>query len=149
LLIERFFGLRPPGYMTITATLRLPIAREETTVEDARRTSALLRDMQYHPERHLQADGNQAIAALVRQKRDWIETEPTRENARHRCHMIRDANERLRPFLSDRWQQASHDRETIEKALRNQAILASREYAFCLYPEEPLRRLMEIESPGD
>jgi hypothetical protein len=143
LLVERFFGLRPPEYMTVTATLRLPIAREETTFDDARRTSALLRDMQYHPERHLQADGNQAIAALVNQKRRWIETEPTRENSRERCRMIRDANVRLQPFLADRLRQASRDRETIEGALRNQAILASREYAFCLYPQEPLRRLMD------
>jgi hypothetical protein len=34
----------------------------------------------------------------------------------------------------------------MEAALRAQAILASREYAFCLYPEEPLRRLMEMPS---
>ena len=28
LLVERFFGVKPPGYMTLTATLRLPIASE-------------------------------------------------------------------------------------------------------------------------
>jgi hypothetical protein len=142
-------GDLPPEYMTVTATLRLPIAREETTLDDARRTSALLRDMQYHPERHLQADHSQAVAALVLQKRHWIDTKPTRENARQRCHMIREANERLQPFLADRVRQALHQREAIEAALRGQAILASREYAFCLYPEEPLRRLMDVRALGD
>ena len=36
-IIERFFGLKPPQYMTLTATLRLPIKRAEVTTDDARR----------------------------------------------------------------------------------------------------------------
>jgi hypothetical protein len=146
LLVERFFGLKPPGYMTLTATLRLPITRREGTLDDVRRVEGQLRELAYHPERFL--DGVDAEAeTLVRQKRQWIDTVPTPENAKLRCRQIRDANERLQPYVAGQWRQFLDHRQHINDALRGQAILASREHAFCLYPEEPLRRLMQIP-PG-
>ena len=56
LLIARFFGLEPPGYLTVTATLRLPIAHEEPTLDDRRLIDSRLRELAYHPERHANRD---------------------------------------------------------------------------------------------
>ncbi len=97
-IIERFFGLKPPEYMTVTATLRLPIARPEVTPDDVARIQALLRDQTYHPERHLSIDGDATLTALVERKRQWIATEPTPQNARLRCRNIRAANEQMQPL---------------------------------------------------
>ncbi len=141
-IIERFFGLKPPEYMTVTATLRLPIARTDVTADDARRIQALLRDQAYHPERHLTTDGDANMAALVERKRQWIATEPTPQTARLRCRNIRAANEQMQAYLDDRRRQLIDERAAIETALRRKAILASREYAYCLYPEASLRPLM-------
>ena len=143
-IMQRFFGVKPPEYMTITATLRLPIARSATTLDDARRIHAELRDVTYHPERHLRVDGDGALEALVRQKREWIATAPTRDNARQRGHAIRGANERMQSYLADRRQALLSRRAAVDRALRSQTILASREYAFCLHALEPLRRLMDV-----
>lgn len=143
LLIRRFFGLEPPGYLTLTATLRLPIARQEVMSDDARRVERAIRDIAFHPERHVQG-GNGVVQALVATKRQWIDTPATPENARHRCHEIRRVNEELQPWLRDERDRLLADREQISGALRTEAILASREYAFCLYPAEPLRRLMNV-----
>lgn len=143
-IIERFFGLKPPEYMTVTATLRLPIARPQITAEDARRIGALLRDQTYHPERHLSMDGDAALASLAERKRQWISTEPTPENARLRCRNIRAVNEQMQPYLDAARRQLQSERASIETSLRASAILASREYAFCLYPEETLRQLMGV-----
>jgi hypothetical protein len=144
LLIERFFGLKAPAYMTTTATLRLPIEREAVTPEDVRRVDHLLRELAYHPERYLGAAANREAEALTRQKRQWIDTAPTRENAKLRCGKIQEANERLQPWVSDQWRRSLDQRDEIAGALRADAILTSREYAFCLYPPEPLKRLMEL-----
>jgi hypothetical protein len=143
-IIERFFGLKPPQYMTLTATLRLPIQREEVTAEDARRVDRQLRELAYHPERHLARDGDARLQAIVAEKRRWVETVQTRENARLRGDGIRNANAALQPFLADAWQQARDERDRIAQALRVKAILASREYAFCLYPAAALKRLMDV-----
>ncbi|MEX2111645.1 MAG: hypothetical protein WD845_00580 [Pirellulales bacterium] len=143
-IIDRFFGLKPPEYMTVTATLRLPIARAEVTPDDARRIQSLLRDQAYHPERHLSADGDATLAALVDRKRQWIATEPTPQTARLRCRNIRAANEQMQAYLGDQRRQLIHQRAVIEAGLRNKAILSSRDYAFCLYPEAALRQLMGV-----
>ena len=34
--VEGFFGLRPPGFLVISATLHLPIERRRPSIEDAR-----------------------------------------------------------------------------------------------------------------
>lgn len=148
LLIERFFGLKPPGYMALTATLRLPIARDEITQDALRRIDRQLRELAYHPERAIDGSQGGEVEALVRQKRDWIDAMPTRATAKLRGQKIREANERLQPWVSGAWQRLLDERETTALALRAQGILASREYAFCLYPKEPLRRLMEIPVNG-
>ncbi len=143
LLIQRFLGLKPPGYMTLTATLRLPIAREDITPDEARRVEQQLRELAYHPEHHVIPTLDGKAEALVREKRQWIETMPTNETARLRCHKIRGVNAALQPWVAARRRQLSLQREQVVSGLRTQGILASREYAFCLYPAESLRRLME------
>jgi hypothetical protein len=148
LLIERFFGLKAPGYMALTATLRLPIQREEVTPDDLRRIDRQLRELAYHPERAIDAADDGEALSLAREKRQWIETMPTRENAKLRCHTIRALNERLQPSVANRWKQLQVEREATAGALRKQGILASREYAFCLYPTEPLRRLLTTQLDG-
>jgi len=144
--IERFFGIKPPGYMTATATLRLPVEREEVGPEALRRVDWELRELAYHPERHLDGVKNGAVDEIVKRKWRWIENSPAEATAKQRCHEIIACNQRLQPFVSDQWQELLGERERIATMLRAHAILASREYAFCLYPAEPLRRLMGISS---
>ena len=138
LLIERFFGLRPPGFMVLSATLLLPIQRDRVTDDDLRAIRRQLRDLTYHPERYL--DGaDDAAADLMAAKRRWIETPQTAENARQRCHAIREANLALQPWLDPRRQTMLERQAQMLRKLQAESVLAWREYAFCLYPESTLR----------
>ena len=147
LLISRFFGIKPPCYMTLTATLRLPVARPDVTQDDARRIDHQLRELTYHPERFIEgpADGD----ALVREKRRWIDTQSTQENAKLRGDHIRAANAGLQPLVAETRQTLLAKRENLASTLRAQAILASREYAFCLYPADALQALMQAGTAED
>jgi hypothetical protein len=144
-LVERFFGVKPPCYMTLTATLRLPIARQAVSADDARKVDRALRDLIYHPERSLAASSDRAEEQWVNQKRRWIEAPETHENAKQRCHAIRAANEALQAWVAPQREQLLKSRDEIGAKLRAESLLASREYAFCLHPAEPLRRLMTID----
>lgn len=144
--IERFFGIKPPGYMTATATMRLPVEREEVGPEALRRVDWQLRELAYHPERHLDGARDRAVEEITQRKWQWIEHPPVGATPKQRCHEIVACNQRLQPFVSSKGQQLLSERERIANMLRAHAILASREYAFCLYPPEPLRRLMGIAS---
>ena len=103
-----------------------------------------LRELAYHPERSLDGAADGRVATLVRRKQQWIETVPTRETAKLRCREIHAVNQALQPWVAHDRERLARSRETTATALRSQGILASRDYAFCLYPAEPLRRLMEL-----
>jgi hypothetical protein len=83
---------------------------------------------------------------LASEKRRWIETVPTHETAHTRCQQIRGLNEQMQPLVARRWQSLLNQRQAISESLRAESILASREYAFCLYPADSLRRLMNVET---
>jgi hypothetical protein len=137
-IIERFFGFQPPGFMVVSATLLLPIEREPTSKDDARAVQQQLRDMTYHPERYL--EGVDPVAAdLVAAKQRWIETQPTFDNARERCQAIRTINAELQPWLAGQKRQMLDHQMRISRKVQAESVLASREYAFCLYPESTVR----------
>jgi hypothetical protein len=166
-MIERLFGLQPPGFLVISATLLLPVARQCVMPEAARQIARQLRDLDYHPEAVLDAADSdrdsgtsfgpagqafrQAVgqafqpassseaAELIAAKKRWIATSPAPDNARTRWREIRRINAALRPFVSARREDLLRRRTETASALAAEAILSWREYAFCLYPEEMLR----------
>jgi hypothetical protein len=150
-ILERFFGVDAPAYLTATATLRLPIhlpapASDIANVEQANRQ---LREIVYHPERWLDLhsrevppEDRQQVEQLRQSKARWIATPQTRDNARQRCRTIRAANESL-----SRWTRGGHAellsrRDALLAQERAAAILSSREFAFCLFPPETLRNFL-------
>lgn len=141
LLVERFFKRPPPGIAVVSATLLLPIERERATNDDLRAVQRDLRGLLYHPERHLAASEVTA-AHWVAQKNRWLGTPQTAENARQRCHAIREANTAMQPLLEARRSELADRFAQTEQKLRAAGVLASREYAFCLYPEASLRSFM-------
>jgi hypothetical protein len=151
LLMERFFGIKPPCFMTLTATLRLPVTSSGATPDDARRLERQVRELNYHPERFVDANtnGNATAETLIREKQRWIDTPATRDNAKLRGDHIRSANAQLQPFVAASRTSLLGEREQLAEKLRVHSVLASREYAFCLYPAEELQALMRAGTNGE
>jgi len=147
-VIEAFFGLTPPSYVAATATFHLPVEREPVSEEEDRRLAHLLRELKFNPDRHLKVDDvadsdrRRSAEDAIEQKRRWIRTAKTPENAAHRHHKIVAANEALQPFVEPQRNELQQQGEQIHARLRAEAILASREYAFCLHPQETLSNLI-------
>lgn len=135
-LVERFFGLAPPRFLVVTATLHLPIQRPAVAADELRRIDQQLRDLAYHPERFLEAG---QAAELVARKRQWIASEPTPATARLRCRAIRQTNEELQAWVAPRREELVQRRQRLASRRRAEGVLASREYAFCLHPARTLR----------
>jgi hypothetical protein len=155
LVVRRFFGVEPPGYLTATATLRLPIDRDAIGPDALERLDARLRELEFHPERFLAREVLAAesltggerpeLAAALQTKERWIATEQTRDNARERCRAIRGANASLGVAVAPLRQAVLLQRERIAERLRGETVLNSREYAFCLFPRETLRRFLDLD----
>jgi hypothetical protein len=141
LLMERFFRLRPPGIMVLSATLLLPIERDRSGAGDLPAIGRTLRNMTYHPEQFL--DGSEsATSKLIAAKRRWIKTPQTVENARQRCQAIRDVNAALQPWLDSPRRRQTELQARVLCKLRAESVLAWRGYAFCLYPAPVLQEFL-------
>jgi hypothetical protein len=167
LIIERFFGLVPPEYMVVSATLHLPVEKPDAAPDDLRAIRHELRELRYHPERYLDLDvepirrsarqsGRPANPTdsddpreLVAAKYRWVYARQTPQNARTRCRTIRRLNERLQPHVAGERNRLARLEAETERALQARSVLAARDYAFCLHPERTLREMLRGLLPTD
>ncbi len=141
MLIKRFFGMPVPGIVVVSATLLLPIRRARVTLDDARNIDREMRELTYHPERFLDnaTQVDRAVEESIADKRRWIATPKTKENAARRHRAILRANEAMQGTVASRREKLLHRRDEIRQQLRSEDILASREFAFPLFPEKMLQ----------
>jgi hypothetical protein len=134
-IVRLFFGFEPPEFGTVSATLRLPIAREAHDSSQVNDWQQRLRELRYHPELFVDGNGDRpTVENIIADKRRWVEIPKTPENAGERHRAIAAANNALQPYLAPLRAQLEHDRAAAQKQRRGEAILQSREYSFCLYP---------------
>lgn len=146
-LICRFFGVEPPEFMVVSATMRLPIPRPPIDVDARRQITHALRDLTYHPEQRIEeglsfpSTDRKAIDEIIARKRKWIATPPTVESGRARHVGITEANASLQPWVEKERHRLQEAFETVVRAERAERVLASREYAFCLFPQSTFDEL--------
>ena len=141
-IIRGFFGFEPPAFLTLSATVHLPVRPFPEQPEDLRRVEFLQRDLLYNPDRHLsvEARGRDDVQSLVGQKRDAIARQPnSRTGLRRRFVQIRSCNEALQQWVERERDTLVDEHRLVQERLHANRILANREFAFCLYPEETLR----------
>ena len=148
-LIADFFGLEPPGYMVVSGTLHLPVSHQPARSDDLLQLKHRIRELEFHPEQFVgqssetgsTADGG--AADWIAEKRRWIATEATPETARDRCRAIRRANEAMQPIVEPVRREWTAEADQLSEKLRGEAVLASREYGFVLYPELLLTKIFQ------
>ena len=103
-------------------------------------------ELRYHPEQYIDlssSNGDAARAApIVAEKRRWLGTPQTFENARVRHLGITGANQALQPYVMPLRDEIERERNALQLRKRGDAILRSREYSFCLYPRKHFDRLL-------
>lgn len=146
-LARRLWGCPPPDYLTLSATLQLPIEHRRVDLAQLRETRQAIRDCYWSPEMMLAEE--QAGVAAADTKRHWIDTPKTPANARQRHQAIEAANVELRRLVAPVLQQLESRLAMLERHHRAATLLESREYAFCLYPADSLRSRMQrlVEKP--
>jgi hypothetical protein len=142
-IVGRFFGVQAPEYATATATCRLPIERPSATNEQLQRLHGELNELIFHPETRLLPTSDLPAAAreMIDLKKRWIEASKGKlsvEERRQRHRDITRANEALAPLVADTLQALEAQRERLLDARRDESVLGSREFSFCLFPEEML-----------
>jgi hypothetical protein len=139
-IIQRFFGLAPPAYLTLTATAKLPVPRPAVGESDLRRVDWMLRELSFNPQRHVVLNAD--TQPLVEAKHRWINCRCATHQGVERHREIVRLNDALQPYVSDLRTQLLNERQKHSQSLRRHRLLGSREYAFCLFPEATLRALL-------
>lgn len=140
-LFARLFGLTPPQVMVLSATIQLPVERRGAGGDELRRAAGALRELAFHPERFLEEAPPEA-ARLIAAKQALLGEAAVRSRQRAWCREVRGLNESLQPFVAGSRQRLLAERADLERRRRADALLGWREYAFCLYPADTLRKIM-------
>lgn len=150
-LMAQLFDVEPPEYMTISATIKLPIDRPAIEPADQTRLRTLLRELTFSPERHLTLSeissptDRERVAAIIAEKQRWIDTAKTSQNTSTRHFEITKTNEALQPYVEEVRQSLHAQQKKVAARMHAESVLGSREYAFCLYEESTLRaQLLEF-----
>ena len=139
-IIHRFFGVRPPEFMTISATALLFEDQAQGLRNDLRRTRRLLREHRFHPERHVTQSPE--VDRLVEEKNEWIQRQLPKGHRAERHRNIEEVNIALQDRLSVESARLSEELDHLSMELRRELPFASREFSFCLFSEETLRPLL-------
>ncbi|MEM8864823.1 MAG: hypothetical protein AAGF31_04685 [Planctomycetota bacterium] len=139
---HRLLGHTPPPHATLTATLRLPIDYPAVDPAEGAHLRHKLRELEYHPELFVDR-GLPGVSNLVVAKRIAI-AEPERDDSnRYRHERIERANAALHPYVEDERDAVLARLDQLATEQQADAILGSREYSFCLFPEAYLREQMQ------
>jgi hypothetical protein len=145
-IVRLYFGFDAPRFATVSATLRLPISCEACDASASTQGDQRLRELRHHPEQFVDGSGANsdagAVERIVADKRRWLQTPKTPQNARQRHLAIVRANEALQPYLAPLRQRIERERTELQVRKRGDAILRSREYSFCLYPRQHFDKLL-------
>lgn len=137
---QRFFGLRSPRFATLSATALLFPDRTAELRTQLQHSRQVLRELRYSPERH--APPGSEVEALLAEKRRWLADTSPRGSRAARHRGLTQVNLALQPFLQELHAETLQRCGELSDELRRQAALASREFAFCLFPEAALRPLL-------
>jgi hypothetical protein len=164
-IVARFFGLVAPEFLTMSATLQLPVPQGlgpglPVHPDDEARLLRQLRELDYNSDRHLQTDLSPEQAALVEEKRRLIAEQQAAHQNRHgaaasglsargsgagyvRFRRLKEINRLLANFTQDERQRIEEELLRTRQYLAANAVWHDREYASCLYPAEKLQRFMD------
>jgi hypothetical protein len=156
-IVRRMTGSDPPRHAVVSGTLRLPLDHAFPGFEGEdpaglfAQARATLRDMEFHPERHLDPRTLESadVVDLIAAKRRWIETHPTVTLARRRCREIRATNERLTVHLADAQRDEVARTTALAAAAKARTVLRSREYPWCFFPENALKSFLLLENGAE
>ncbi len=153
-IASRFFGVRLPEYLTLSATVWLPFGEPHSaTMSDVSRLRQMLRELQQNPQRHLGADLPDDARQLISEKINLIAQQNASELSDSSGQKRLRGHDRYRRFPEINRQLAQRtlsqrklileELAQIEQSLAANKVLTSREFSFCLYPVEAIRKMID------
>ena len=134
-ICARFFGVAPPPFMTLTATLRLPGQENQVEWPDLTRVKSQLRELQFHPEKHLAAPESANDRELATAKRNLLAEKETCTDQREWRSRLVELNGLISARTESLKTKLTDELQSLKKSLADAAVIGSREIPFCFFDE--------------
>lgn len=138
-IIRDYFGIDPPAYQVLSATLHLPLPAFASTRADELAAERRVRDLHWNPHKFLPPEH-----AAERER--LSASEPPREAHAARREWFRafqKHTEALRPLVADQLPAAEAQLARARSERTANAILQRRDYSWVLYPEDVLQAFLQ------
>lgn len=148
-VIADYFGIQPPRYAVVTATLHLPL-HAHNTGEERQRLQRRVLELHHNPERAM-AQPSPDQQRLIEEKWRLIGSLDgsalTRRERRQATQRIRDINEALSQALAGEVGDVERRLSALADAPEADAAARHREYPFCFFPPEAIDALIDTVLP--
>ena len=146
-IAQDFFGTELAECCVISATMQLPTDAWPVTPPSLVAAKQELRNLRFHAERFIDTASYPEAITLIDAKLELIHQGPVPGQAKRHRDAIENLNEQLRVLVEPQKVATENNLEQIESQLDANRVLGSREYSFCLFPEQlvdTLGRLCEV-----
>ena len=145
-IIRDFYGIEPPLFQVLSATVHLPLPTFPTTVTDVLALRRRERDLHWNPQRHLPKRDTEftEVQSLVNRHHLLEAVAPSAPRDRQeRYRNFREISDQLRPRVEARLTDTRDWLTRAEQEATANAALVRRDFAWVLYPEAMLRPIMQ------
>jgi hypothetical protein len=140
-ICERFYLVSPPPFLTITATLHLPLGGGWRSAQSDRlRIDHRLRDIKYNPDRQMTSTPDSGAQTLIAEKQRLLSGLVPRRPTASEHRRLAEINAKLAPSAESTRVLFEQQRVTAQRHLAANSVLESREFSWCLHSEEEIRR---------
>ncbi len=116
----------------------------DTSKEDVNTLKHIIKDMGHNPERYVSDEimENVEMKSMVNEKRELIAKASHYNKEKHLTFdRIKQLNGLMKDKIKPLIKEKEKEIEDLEKKIKYNPIVTNREYPFCIYPKETLRKL--------
>lgn len=142
-IIKEFFGIGPPGFVTISATLYLPLDAYDSDERELYDIQRSIDDMSYNPERYApQKTRNEPeFMNRVKEKQRLLKmmTVGNADEKRRYFRQIKELNKLMLTQINAELKKKQKEINRVCDKLAYNEVVRFREFPVCLYPMKALR----------
>lgn len=137
-IIQEFFGISPPSYVTNSATLFLPLNAFDTDIGELPRVQRELRDMPHNPERYASKEmlNDADFANRVKAKKRTLAmmVDCDRDERKAYFNQTRELNKRMLDQIRAEFLNKQNELNALKIGLAPENAIRFREYPVCIFP---------------